>query len=200
MPKRSYRFIVYTQAIFLISVFTGGSPLHAQATRATISGSVTDPTNAAVAGARVQVKNIDTNVLQSTVTDAQGRYAVPDLPIGNYEVQASNTGFQTVVRRGITLNVGSQSVVDITLPVGQAQETVTVEGEASHIETESAAVGQLVSDVQMRELPLNGRNFEQLILLAPGVQQIQASGGSFYGQGANYSIAGAPGPKDRLSS
>jgi hypothetical protein len=180
VPQKYFRFLVYTQAILFLSVLTGVSSLHAQATRATISGTITDTTNAAVAGAKVQIKNVDTNVLQSTVTDGQGRYAAPDLPIGNYEVQASNTGFQTVVRRGITLNIGSQSVVDIALPVGQAQETVTVEGEASHIETESAAVGQLVSNVQMRELPLNGRNFEQLILLAPGVQQIQPSGGSFY--------------------
>ena len=78
-------------------------------------------------------------------------------------MQASKTGFSTVVHRGITLDVGMQTVVDFALPVGQQQQTVTVEGQVSQVETTSSTVASLVDDQQMRELPLNGRNSEQLI-------------------------------------
>jgi hypothetical protein len=101
-------------------------------------------------------------------------------------MQATKTGFQTVVRR-VTLTVGSQPVVDFALPVGQAQQTVTVESEVSQVETESTAVGALVEGKQVRDLPLNGRNFTQLLTLAPGVTQIPLNapggGSTFYGNG-----------------
>ena len=131
---------------------------------------------AVVAGATVTVRNVGTGIAQTIMSNAQGRYRVPELQIGEYEVQGAQTGFQTVVRKGITLTVGSQAVVDITLPVGQAQQTVTVEAEASTVDTTSAAVANLVEPTQMRELPLNGRNFEQLLSLAPGVQVLPPSG------------------------
>jgi hypothetical protein len=164
--------------------------LLAQGTTATISGTVTDSSGAVVADAAVQAKNLGSNISQTATTDAQGRYRLAELGIGDYQVQASKMGFQTVVRSGITLTVGGQSVVDFALTVGQAQQTVTVEGQVEQVETESTAVGDLVDQTQMRELPLNGRNFGQLILLAPGVQSI-AAGGSFYGKTDNYSIAGS---------
>src|SRR5258708_5820755 len=87
---------------------------------------------------------------------AQGRYRVPDLGVGQYEVQASKTGFSTAVHKGITLTVGGQSVVDFALPVGQQQQTVTVEGQVSQVETTTAAITTFTSEQQMRELPLNG--------------------------------------------
>ena len=89
-------------------------------------------------------------------------------------MQASRDGFATVVHKGITLTVGSQNVVDFSLAVGQTQQTVTVEGQVTQVETTNATVGSLVNQTQMRELPLNGRNFEQLIQLAPGVQNYYA--------------------------
>jgi carboxypeptidase family protein len=173
---------------FAASVLT---PLAAQTTTATMSGTVTDVSGAVVAGAKVEVKNVGTGITQPATTDGQGRFRVPELPIGSYEVQATQAGFQTVVRRGITLTVGSEAVVDFTLPVGQAQQTVTVEAQASQVDTSSSAIANLVESTQMRELPLNGRNFEQLLSLAPGVQSVPASGGGFYGRQDNYSIAGS---------
>ena len=173
----------------------------AQVETATISGSATDSSGAVVAGAKVSAKNAGTNITQSTVSDAAGRFRIPDLPIGTYDVSASLAGFQTVVHKGITLTVGANLVVDFSLPVGQVSQTVNVESEVSRVETQTAAVSSLVTPEQMSQLPLNGRNFEQLLSLAPGVQQINQSfitgggGGGissgFYGPGQTYSVAGS---------
>ena len=149
-----------------------------QAATASISGTVTDSTGAAVPGAAVTVRNTATSATVAAVTDAQGRYSVPDLAIGTYEVRAAKAGFQTTVRSGVTLTVGSAPVVDIQLPVGQSQQTVTVEADAAQVQTNTATVGALVNQTQMRELPLNGRDFEQLILLAPGVATYPQGGSS----------------------
>src|SRR5712691_5324960 len=148
--------------------------LTAQGTTATMLGTVTDSTGAAIPDTAIKVKNVGTSLTQSTQSDAQGRYTVPDLGVGDYEAQASKQGFATVIRKGITLTVGSQGVVDFSLPVGQTQQTVTVEGQVTQVETTNSTVGSLVDQAQMRELPLNGRNFEQLIQLAPGVQSYYA--------------------------
>ncbi|HJT87448.1 MAG TPA: carboxypeptidase regulatory-like domain-containing protein [Bryobacteraceae bacterium] len=169
--------------------------VYGQGSTATISGTVTDMSGAAIGEASIQVRNVGTGISQSVASNAQGRYQVPDLAIGVYDVQASKTGFQTVVHTGITLTVGSQPVVDFSLPVGQAQQTVTVESEVSQVETQSTDVGALVESKQVTELPLNGRNFTQLLTLAPGVVQIPqgapGAGNTFYGNGQKYTIAGS---------
>src|SRR5262245_6113654 len=183
-------------ALILIAI-VGVNRLEAQVRTATISGTAADSSGAVLVGAKIGVKNLGTGITQSAITDSQGRYSVPDLPVGEYEVRASATGFQTVVRTGITLTVGSQPVADFTLPTGAQTETVTVVGEAAQVETRTATVSSLVTPIQMRDLPLNGRNFSALLTLAPGVQTIPQSpaggGGSatFYGQGANYSVSGS---------
>src|SRR5665213_1075944 len=98
---------------------------------ATIVGTVTDSSGAAVVGATVQAKNVGTGAVQTATTDAQGRYRVPNLNIGTYDVNASNPGFQGVVHPNITLTVGSEPVVDFALAVGQAQQAITVQGDVS---------------------------------------------------------------------
>ena len=114
-------------AVMLALGFLMPNRMSAQgSTNATILGTVTDSGGAVVPNAPVRVKNVATSQTQQVATDAQGRYTIADLPIGNYEAQASAPGFQTTVRRGITLTVGAQAVVDFTLSVGQAQQTVTV--------------------------------------------------------------------------
>ncbi len=158
---------------------------------ASISGRVTDATGAAVPAAAVTIRNTATSAAQTVNTDEQGRYLVPDLPIGPYEVSVSKTGFQNAVRSAITLSVGSAPVVDLQLAVGQATQTVNVSAEAAQVETTTAAVSSLVNQTQMRELPLNGRDFEQLILLAPGVSTYPAGGSSALTSVASaYSISG----------
>jgi hypothetical protein len=197
--KRFRYFSICVLGIFLLSV-VGVTRLAAQVETATISGTATDSSNAALVAATVQARNLGTNITQSTVTDAAGRYRIPDLPIGNYEVQTSLSGFQTVVHKGITLTVGANLVVDFSLPVGQVSQTVSVEGEVSRVETQTAAVSSLVTSQQMSQLPLNGRNFEQLLSLAPGVltvKQAFVTGGAggissgFYGPSDTYSVAGS---------
>jgi hypothetical protein len=185
--------------LLLIAVST--SPLAAQVETATVSGTVTDSSGASIVGATVQARNVGTNVAQSTVSDAAGRYTIHDLPVGQYEVQASMSGFQTVLHKDITLTVGAHLVVDFSLPVGQVTQTISVESEVSRVETQTAAVSSLVSSQQMSQLPLNGRNFAQLLSLAPGVQTIKQAyitgggGGGissgFYGPSDTYSVAGS---------
>jgi hypothetical protein len=177
-------------AILLVTV--GMKRADAQAVTGNISGTVTDASGAVIAGANVEVKDVGTGATQNTVTSDLGRFNVPDLNVSTYEVTASKAGFQTVVHKGVTITVGAQLVVDFTLPVGQSQQTVTVESTVSQVETESTAISSLVNQSQMVNLPLNGRNFEQLITLAPGVTPTGlAPGGALYGNGDNYSIAGA---------
>jgi carboxypeptidase family protein len=185
-------FVVAALVAILLAAFDAVTPVAAQGTTATIQGTVTDSTGASIPDATVQVKNVGTGLTQSTKSDAAGRFNAPNLGVGNYEVQASKDGFSTVVRKGITLTVGSQSVVDFSLPVGQTQQTVTVEGAVTQVETTNAAVGALVDQRQMRELPLNGRNFEQLIQLAPGVQNYYATNLNMrQGKDAAISVAGS---------
>src|SRR5262249_55220752 len=159
---------------------------------AALAGHVRDPTGAAIPGASITVKNVGTAFTRTVVSDDQGRYTAPELPIGEYEVQGSLAGFQTVVRRGIQLNVGSRPVVDLQLPVGQTSETVSVTEEVSQVEVTSSAVSTLVNQTQLREMPLNGRNFEQLVLLTPGALSYPAGGSSaLVGRAATYAISGS---------
>ncbi len=167
----------------------GTTRLYGQAATATLQGNVTDATGAAVPDAAIQVKNVNTDATQNARSDSQGRFTLSNLPVGDYEVQVSKQGFSTVIRPGVTLTVGSQSVIDFALAVGQQNQTVTVEAATSQVETTNATVGTLIGQQQMRELPLNGRNFEQLIVLTPGVQTIggnafQATG--FQGRAPEY--------------
>ncbi len=193
MPKCvrvSQRVVVYVLgALLLLAV--SSKRLQAQAITGNISGTVTDSSGGVIAGANIQVKNTGTGVTQTTTSNSQGRYNVPDLTVGTYDVQASNSGFQTVVHAGVNVTVGSQLTIDFPLPVGQAQQTVTVETSVAQVETQSTAISSLISPQQMVDLPLNGRNFEQLLNLAPGVTPTGAGTTTLYGTGPGFSIAGA---------
>ncbi|HEY6342886.1 MAG TPA: TonB-dependent receptor [Bryobacteraceae bacterium] len=172
------------------------SRLNAQgATSATVLGTVTDSSGAVVPNASVQVKNVGTDQVRQTTADSQGRYTIADIPIGNYQAQASAQGFQTTLRTGIILTVGAQTVVDFSLSVGQAQQTVTVEATVSQVDTVSTTVASNVEQKQINDLPLNGRNFTDLIALAPGVASgSQIGNGGFnllYGLENNFSVSGA---------
>ncbi len=176
----------------LALVLLSANHVWAQGTTATILGTVTDQSGAAVPAASVQVKNTGTGATVTVESDAQGRYTAPDLTVGGYEMQASKVGFQTVLRKGVTLTIGSQPVVDFALQVGQSQQTVTVEADVTQVETSTSTVSSLVDQRQMAELPLNGRNFESLILLAPGVQYFYAvSASGAQGRSASYSVSGS---------
>jgi hypothetical protein len=183
--------VLVLAGFFLCFFVSSATRVSAQAVTANISGTVTDPSGAVIAGAQVLVKNTATGVTLSLTSNDQGRYNAPDLVVGPYEVRASKEGFQTVVQSNINANVGSQLVINLSLPVGQAQQTVTVETSVAQVETQSTAVSTLVSPQQMVDLPLNGRNFEQLLNLAPGVTPTGAGTTTLYGTGPGFSIAGS---------
>ena len=119
------------------------------------------------------------------------------MQVGTYEVSAQKSGFQQMLQTGVVLTVGARPILDFKLSVGRSEQVIEVQGEASRVETESAAVGQLVSSSQMENLPINGRNFASLITLAPGVASVPPSPGgggqssTVYGNQTNYSVAGS---------
>ena len=179
----------------MISLVVSGSAA-AQAVRATVLGTVSDPTGGVLPGASVNVTNTETGVVQSTVADSQGRYAVTDLLPAAYNVEASLSGFQTVVRQGIRLVVGTQAVVDFTLGPSAVQETITVNAGAPVVDTVSVALGTVIEQKQMAELPLIDRSYSKLIVLAPGANEVPAStaGGQFqqfFGRQPQYTVSGA---------
>src|SRR2546423_4731436 len=155
---------------FLITVFilvTASSGL-AQITSATISGTVKDQTQAVLPGVDVVVKNVDTGLARSAVTDANGYFKIPGLPPGTYETRAALTGFATAVER-VTLTVAQEAGVSLTLWVTGTEESITVVGTAALVDTRSAAMSAVVTEKTISELPLNGRNYIDLALLQPGV-------------------------------
>jgi Carboxypeptidase regulatory-like domain len=163
----------------------------AQTTTATLTGTITDPTGAPVAGAGIVVTNTETAHVRVTSSDSRGSYVLADLPNGVYSAKVTATTFKTAVSSGIILKVGTSSVIDFSLSVGTVAEAVTVTGSESQVATTSAELALVVDQSQIRDIPLNGRSFEQLILLAPGVQPVASSGkAAFLGRNDTYSISG----------
>jgi len=137
----------------------------AQTSTGTISGLVTDESGAVAPGAQVTIRNVETGIARSSTTDAAGRYRVPSLIPGRYEVQAQLTGFETAVRSGVVLAVAQEAVINLVLRVGQVTQKTVVTAEAPMVETTTSTLSGLVDDQTIRDLPLNGRSFDQLISL-----------------------------------
>src|ERR1700730_18358045 len=168
--------------------------LFSQVNTGTISGVVEDSSGAVIAGATVTNRDVDTGIARALTSDAGGRYIAPNLPVGNYEVRGQQAGFQTEMRTGITLTVGREEVINLSLRVGQTAEQVTVTAEAPLVETTSSAMSSLVDQRTIRDLPLNGRSYDQLALLQPGVVSMgagQASAAFDFGTGTRFSVTGS---------
>lgn len=133
-----------------------------------MDGTVTDKTGAAIPGAKVTVSNPDKGYTRNLVSDSAGFYSVSAVPIGDYIVTAEASGFQKLVRSGITLQVGQHQRVDLQLTVGQVTQEVTVTGNVPKVQTETAAVSSVIGNQQIQNLDLNGRNWVSLALLVPG--------------------------------
>ncbi len=134
----------------------------------TIAGNVSDPTGAAMVGARVVAVNINTGLTRDTTTANDGGYLFPLLPVGFYSVQVQAPGFERYEQRGIEVKTDQSSTVPINLKIGNASQAVTVQANAEMVQTQSGALSQVVSQQNIVELPLNGRNAAALILLTPG--------------------------------
>jgi outer membrane receptor protein involved in Fe transport len=158
----------------------GSRAADAQNVGGSIQGIVSDATGAVLPGALVVIRNVGTGDAREVATDAEGRYIVPVLPPGDYEIRVALPGFQTVERRGITLLVGQVAVVNVALGVGR-EEQITVTGEAPRIQLTTGAVSGVVGQREINDLPLNGRSFQQLALLQPGVQAALAAGNDVVG-------------------
>jgi hypothetical protein len=145
---------------------------YAQVAGATLSGAVTDTSGGAIPQSRMSIKNLATGVTRTITTDAAGFYSVPNLLPGTYEVTASAQGFADQVRTGITLTVGAQQVLNVTMQVGQVTQTVEVTAAAPDIQLVSSSIGAVVNSTTVRELPLNGRSWTDLATLQPGVSLV----------------------------
>ncbi len=142
----------------------------AQDVTGTINGTVTDPTGALVPDAKVTIRNSDKNTVERTVTtDAQGNYSAPLLAVGHYTVTVEKPGFKAATRTDVVLNVNQKITLNLTMELGNETESVTVQESPVQVELTSPAANNVVSGVQVRELSLNNRNYEQLVALAPGV-------------------------------
>jgi hypothetical protein len=134
-----------------------------------ISGTVKDPSGAAIALASVVLVNSSTGVRQSTAADARGAYTFPVLPVGGYVLEVNHPGFRPYRRTGIMVDVNSALLLDIVLQVGKRTDAVTVSDSAVHLETYSSQVGEVINGEQMSSVPLNGRSYTDLLSLQPGV-------------------------------
>ena len=167
---------MYRRACMLLLLSLASIPFAMAQTTATISGSVRDSTGALIPGASVTAKNMETGITRTTITEEQGRYQLLNLSIGNYEVEVSLSGFQTMVRTGIVLAVGEQTAINFTLQVGQVAEKVEVTEQAPLVDTTTSAVGGIIETAQIVNLPLNGRSFDELAQLQPGVTVAKFAG------------------------
>ena len=162
--------------LIVVCFLTGGSALFAQLQAGRIEGVVSDPQHAVVTGATVTVTNTGTNISETVKTDSSGNYVVTPLDPGVYSISASAIGFQTTVRTGIELTVGQSAEVDLGLVIGATAIRVEVNTTTPMLNTESGSLGQVVSNTQVVDLPLNGRQFTELAQLSPGAVFLAATG------------------------
>jgi hypothetical protein len=149
----------------------------AQSTAGRVLGTVTDPSGASVAGASVVVTDTQRGTSRTLTTDASGDYAAPDLIPGAYKIRVEAKGFKSEERTGVTIEVATDARVDFALQPGQVSETVVVTEDVPLLNTTSATLGGTLSNQEINDLPLNGRNYENLLQLRPGV--IRYPGGGF---------------------
>lgn len=155
-------------SLVLLLLFSCPSP-HAQTTNAGLSGRVTDPSNAVIANAQVAAVSLGTNVHYETATNSSGEYSLTNLPPGSYQLEIAKAGFKKLVKPDVVLHVQDALEINLEMSVGSASEVVSVEGGAPLVNTESATVSTVVDRTFVEEIPLNGRSFQTLILLTPGV-------------------------------
>jgi len=160
---------VHRTSILVLCLVASASILSAQTTEASLSGRVTDPSRARIVNATVAAIRSDTNARYQTTTHVSGEYDLPGLPPGVYRIEIDAQGFKKLVDPEVVLHVQDALNMDFEMAVGPASESITVEGNAPLINTESATVSTVIDRNFVEDLPLNGRSFQTLILLTPGV-------------------------------
>src|SRR5438093_6069346 len=184
-----------TVALFVAFVLSTCSFLQGQSTYGAITGSVTDPSGAAITDAKVTLTNLGTAETRTQPTSADGLYSFVNLIPGNYKIDVEKPGFKHITRTPIVVEVQQSAKIDVTLPVGQANETVEVTSETPLLQSETSSLGQVVEQRKANELPLNGRNIYTLAAIAPSVIPQGNTTGTPVGKNpfdfANYQIGGS---------
>jgi hypothetical protein len=175
----------------VIGVLALTAPSFAQVS-ASISGRVTDLSGAGILGAMVTVKSLETGASRTVMTNDSGDYTVVGLPLGAQEVRAEKPGFKSAMRTGVSLVVGQEAVVNLGLEMGELVQQVTVSAATPLVNTTTAAVSGVVGEQQIKDLPLNGRSFDNLITLNPGAVNYSAmkSAGTSTSDGNTFSVEG----------
>ncbi len=162
---------------------------------AALSGTVSDQSGARVSGASIVAENEDTGAIRTTLTDSAGRYQLSALPLGHYELRVDRTGFAEEIRTGINLVVGEDAGVNLVLRLGTSSQQVSVSGDAPIVSVAAADISGLVGEREVKDLPLNGRSFDELLTLSPGVVNFTAEktggiGVSNSTVGNNFAVSG----------
>ncbi len=198
MAVGDQRFLTRSLTVLITLGFTLFMAVSAycQVTGATLSGTVTDASGAAIPGAQVSVRNAATGVTRDFTTDSAGFYTAPNITAGTYEVRVSAKGFSTAVQPNVVLGVGAQQLLNFSMKVGQTSQTIEVTTQAPQVQLTSSALSGEVASATVRELPLNGRDWTQLAALQPGVARIETqvsyddAGRGTRGFGAELTISG----------
>jgi outer membrane receptor protein involved in Fe transport len=156
---------------------------YAQSVSSAINGTITDQSAAQIPDVRIVVRNVDTGIERTTSSGSAGTYSIADLIPGDYSLQAMKDGFATGEMTGVLLQVNQTATLDFRLPVGSTRQTLTVTANLSPVESTTSELGTVIATKQVNDLPLNGRNFTQLLTLTPGVSPISVAQNSGGGSG-----------------
>ncbi len=186
-PARMFALLL---CVIVLSIFQAEAQVSAN-----LSGRVADPSGATMAGASITATNLDTGISRAAQTNQAGEYRFFELPVGRYEVRAAKDGFAEQVRKGILLVVGQDATADLTLQVGQVKQQVTVDENVPVVDVTAQDISGLVAEQQVKELPLNGRSYDLLLTLNPGIVNFtsQKTGGigvSNSTTGNNFAVSG----------
>ncbi len=178
--------------VLLIAVVLSPVCARSQSTNATLSGGVTDPSGRFIPDAEVSIANDTTGVIYSVKTNSSGIYFIAVLPPGEYHVQVSKEGFKTIIKPDLTLNVQSAVALNFALPVGARSESITIDSASSPMNTTDASVSTVIDRKFVANIPLNGRSFQDLVSMTPGVvnQSPQNSTTQLVGGGGDFSVNG----------
>jgi hypothetical protein len=175
--------------LFWGALFLGGE-CSAQTTSATVTGQITDESEKVVPSAKVVFTNINTGVLYATQTNGEGIYTLPAVEPGIYRANITKDGFKSIVKPDIEIHVQDQVSINFALHIGSVSETITVEAGGLNINTTDASVSTVVDQSYIQNMPLNGRSFQDLVLLTPGIVTNSPQSPSALGQTGEFSVNG----------
>ena len=169
VPRGPMRPFLVFGFLATLCLLLSAAPAMAQSELASLTGIVSDPSGSVISGAAIKVTQETTNISSSLTTNADGRYVAPALKAGVYRVSVSHPGFKSVEHSGVTLQVNQTARLDLQLEVGDVTEQISVSAEAPLLQTETSSRGEVIDERKIVELPLNGRDYNQLALLSVGV-------------------------------